>query len=126
MLKAEEQLLKEAGAISEDDIDFDWIQRWRSYAVNVTSEDVQALWANLLAGEIKSPGRFSLRTMEFLKNITKNDAKDIERVMPFIFKEGFIYRGYLGGAGDIHKRTIHKWLGWICFIICRSWVSFKI
>lgn len=113
ILKAEGQLLKESITPSDIDVDFDWMQRWRSYAMNVTAEDVQSLWANLLAGEVKSPGRYSLRTMEFLKNITKNDAKEIEKIIPFIFKEGFIYRGYLGQVkSNPHVRAINQWLEW--------------
>lgn len=113
ILKAEQELLGQEMVAPEEDIEIDWINRWRDYALNVSSDEVQALWARLLAGEVKSPGRFSFRTMEFLKNLTKHEAKEIEQIVPFIFKEGFIYRGYLESSdhGGL-ARTIHKWLNW--------------
>lgn len=113
ILKAEQELLNVKGEAPEEDVELDWINRWRDYAYNVSSDEVQLLWAKLLAGEIKSPGRFSFRTMEFLKNLTKQEAKEIEVVLPFIFKEGFIYRGFLGeGVNGNNGRAIHNWLSW--------------
>ncbi|QEW33236.1 DUF2806 domain-containing protein [Erwinia billingiae] len=113
VLKAEKVLLKDNSEPSDENVELDWVNRWRDYACNISSDEVQELWARLLAGEVKSPGKYSFRTMEFLKNITKQEAKEIEGVMPFIFKEGFIYRGYLESLHDgVLSRTIHKWLSW--------------
>ena len=38
----------------------------------------------MLAGEIKSPGSFSLRTLEFLKNISHEEALRIAKLAPFV------------------------------------------
>ena len=37
----------------------------------------------MLAGEIKFPGSFSLRTLEFLKNISHEEALKIAKLAPF-------------------------------------------
>ena len=36
----------------------------------MSSEELQTLWGRTLAGEIKSPGSYSLRTLDFLKNLS--------------------------------------------------------
>ena len=58
----------------------DWLFRWRDSASAVSHEDLQKLWGRVLASEIKSPGQFSLRTLEFLRNISQDEAKAIEKL----------------------------------------------
>jgi hypothetical protein len=36
---------------------------------------------------VKSPGRFSLRTLEFLRNLSQAEAKAIERISPFVISD---------------------------------------
>lgn len=76
-------------------IDDDWLFRWRDCASAVSSEELQNLWGLLLAGEMKSPGSFSLRTLEFLKNVAHNEAMDIAKLSRFVVEahEEFIFRG---------------------------------
>jgi len=45
-----------------------------------------------LAGEIKSPGSCSLRTLEFLKNLSQEEALRIEKVGRFVVDGNFIVR----------------------------------
>jgi hypothetical protein len=42
----------------------DWLNVFSSYAENATSETLRAHWAHVLAGEIRSPGTFSLATLQ--------------------------------------------------------------
>lgn len=113
ILKTEAELSKSNDDAPQESVDADWLYRWRDYVSKVSSDDVQHMWARILAGEIKSPGRYSYRTMEFIQNLSAHEAKEIEKVIPFIFKEGFIYRGYLTSnpKGGMY-RDIHKWLDW--------------
>ena len=46
---------------------------------------MQELWARILAGEIKQPNSFSLRTLETLKNISKEEAELYVKVSKFLF-----------------------------------------
>ena len=46
----------------------------------MSSEELQTLWGRVLAGEIKSPGTFSLRTLEFLKNTSHEEALKIAKL----------------------------------------------
>ncbi|MEN6587610.1 MAG: DUF2806 domain-containing protein [Sulfuricella sp.] len=66
--------------VPDDKPDEDWITRFFSSAQDVSSEQMQDLWGRILAGEIKKPGTYSLKTLEFIKNITKKDASLLEHV----------------------------------------------
>ncbi|MGE0093844.1 MAG: DUF2806 domain-containing protein [Alphaproteobacteria bacterium] len=69
--------------VSDEPIDPDWFSRWRSGAEDVSAEKMQQLWARVLAGEVRSPGSYSLRTLQFLSNLNQRDAQLIERIAPF-------------------------------------------
>ncbi len=83
VLFAEEELENNFTEGSEQEIDSDWFGRWRDSVEKVSSEDLQRLWAKALAGELASPGSYSLRTLEFIKNISKIEAHEISRLAPF-------------------------------------------
>ena len=57
---------------------------------DVTSEHMQRIWAKILAGEVETPGRTSLRTLSILKNMTQQDARSFEEVSRFVFGD-FIF-----------------------------------
>lgn len=78
ILNSAEQLSSEK-TISEEPVDDDWIARFFKYAEDITNEDMQKIWGKVLAGEIKQPETFSLRTLEVLRNLTKKDADILTR-----------------------------------------------
>jgi|AntDeeMetagen681_2_1112603.scaffolds.fasta_scaffold07261_2 hypothetical protein len=109
--------------VADEPIDPDWFTRWRESAKEVRSEQLQRLWARTLAGEAKSPGTYSLRTLDFLRNLTPAEAKRIEQVTPFIFSgflpkfenvdleaEGLTF-GFLLDLEDMGFLTGHSGLG---------------
>lgn len=73
------ELSKESD-IAEETPDEDWVSRFFNFAQDVSSEQMQDLWGRILAGEIKKPGTYSLRTLEFIRNITKSDASILEHL----------------------------------------------
>jgi hypothetical protein len=91
LLHAESDLENDAQQPPESAVDNDWLFRWRDSAGTVSNEELQHLWGRVLSGEVKSPGTFSLRALEFLRNISQSEAKDIERLAPFVV-EGFVHR----------------------------------
>ena len=60
-----------------------WTSRWINYAQDISSEELQKLWGKILAGEIKSPGQTSLRTLSILRDMTQKDAQDFFNLMQF-------------------------------------------
>lgn len=59
---------------SDSEFDFDWFVRFFEACSNISNEQMQKLWARILAGEVNRPGSFSLRTVETLNRITYNEA----------------------------------------------------
>jgi len=92
VIYAEEELANETQEPSSQKVSDDWLLRWRDGAAGVCSEELQSLWGKVLAGEVKSPGRYSLRTLEFVKNISQDEAKSIEKMSPFVVAD-IIFRG---------------------------------
>jgi hypothetical protein len=92
VLFAERELQADPAEPSPEAPQDDWLLRWRESAAGVSSEELQQLWGKVLAGEVKSPGRFSLRALEFLRNLSQAEALAIERISPFVFA-GIVYRG---------------------------------
>ncbi|GGA00862.1 DUF2806 domain-containing protein [Dyella caseinilytica] len=69
--------------------DEDWINRFFSAAEDVSSEQMQELWGRILSGEIKKPGSYSLKTLDFVKNLTKEDATTLEKMSKLaVFYQG--------------------------------------
>lgn len=66
--------LREDAVMATSEFDFDWFLRFFEAAGNIRAEDMQHLWAKVLAGEIKQPRSFSLRAVEVLRNMTAHEA----------------------------------------------------
>lgn len=60
---AEEELLRSQQEPSEKEVDSDWLSRWRDHAKSTNNEELRQIWARTLAGEVKSPGSYSLRLL---------------------------------------------------------------
>lgn len=80
-----EQLINEDD-VSKESVDEDWIIRFFNMAKDVSNEDIQLIWGKILAGEIKQPKSFSLRTLEVLKNISTAEAKLFEQISHYSIK----------------------------------------
>ncbi|MDT0678816.1 DUF2806 domain-containing protein [Autumnicola musiva] len=61
--------------VSDEPVDDDWIYRFFNIAEDISNEEMQLLWGRILAGEIKEPSSYSTRTLELLKNLTKEEAE---------------------------------------------------
>lgn len=67
--------LKDEPPVKDEPIDEDWKTRFFNIAEEVSNEEMQALWGRILAGEIKKPKSYSLRTLELLRNLSKEEAE---------------------------------------------------
>ncbi len=59
--------------------DHDWIARFFGSVQDVSSEEMQILWAKILAGQVERPDRTSLRTLGVLQEMDRNTAKLFEK-----------------------------------------------
>lgn len=55
--------------------DHDWTARFFNEVKDVSSEEMQLLWAKVLAGQVERPGNTSLRTLSILKNLDQSTAE---------------------------------------------------
>lgn len=77
--------------VEDSEPDHDWTARFFDCVQDVSSEDMQRLWAKVLSGEVESPGRTSLRTLDVLRNMTQEDARIFDAISGFVI-EDFILR----------------------------------
>lgn len=92
---AAEQLSQEE-TVSEEPVDEDWSTRFFNIIEDISDEEMQNLWGRILAGEVKQPKSYSLRTLELLKNLSKNEADIFTKVANFAIKSGneyFLFKG---------------------------------
>jgi hypothetical protein len=66
-------------------IDDDWLNVFERYAEDASSERMQKLWGRVLAGEIRTPGRYSLRTLRFLSEFSQADALSFSSFCESVF-----------------------------------------
>lgn len=81
-LKTRKRIVEKAASIKSDDENIsdekptdDWMARFFNTVEDITEDTMQNLWAQILAGEVKRPHSFSLRTLDILRNMTKEDAE---------------------------------------------------
>jgi len=56
------------------DVEDDWITNFFDKCRIISDDEMQSLWAKVLAGEANSPGSYSKRTVNFLGSLDKTDA----------------------------------------------------
>ena len=78
--------LKYEPPVTDEPIDEDWKTRFFNIAEEVSNEEMQALWGRILAGEIKKPKSYSLRTLDLLRNLSKEEAECFIKFGQFAIK----------------------------------------
>lgn len=61
--------------VSEEPVNEDWTTRFFDYAEDISNDEMQELWGRILAGEIKQPKSYSLRTLDIIRNLSEDEAK---------------------------------------------------
>ncbi|MCA7990414.1 DUF2806 domain-containing protein [Burkholderia cepacia] len=97
ILHAESLLHDDTQEPNDKPLNSDWLRNWRDGAARVSSDELQSLWGKILAGEVKTPGACSLRTLDFIKNLSVDEARQIEKVCPFVVDRLHIFKyGVIG------------------------------
>lgn len=98
-------------SVSEEELDEDWIVRFFNHVQDISNARVQQIWGCLLAGELKQPGSFSLRTLDTLRNMNAAEAETWSRITPYALSvlseeaDDALERGFLPeGQVQIGKR----------------------
>ena len=70
-------------AAKPDAMENDWVTNFFDKSRIVSDEEMQSLWARVLAGEANAPGTYSKRTVNFLADLDKTDAELFSRLCGF-------------------------------------------
>ena len=61
--------------VPDQEPDHDWTARFFNFIQDVSSDEIQLLWAKVLAGQIEQPGSASIRSLSILRNLDQATAK---------------------------------------------------
>lgn len=75
-------------SVENQSYDFDWFIRFYETVGNISDNEIQKIWAKILAGEINNPHSFSLKTIDVLKNIGKEEAELFNHISSKCFSFG--------------------------------------
>lgn len=70
--------------VSDDPVGDDWATRFFGYVQDVSEEDMQAIWAKILAREIEKPNSFSIRLLNLMSMLSRKEAEVIGNMAPFV------------------------------------------
>lgn len=56
-------------------LDEDWLNIFSSHAEKASTERTRQLWGRILSGEVRKPGKFSIKTLRLLSEIDKETAE---------------------------------------------------
>jgi hypothetical protein len=74
--------------VSTEPVDQDWVAQFFSCCQDVNDEQMQSLWARILAGEVAKPGSFSALTLNVVRNLGHKDAELFTRFCSFMWWDG--------------------------------------
>ncbi len=74
-----------------DSIENDWIANFFDKCRLISDEQMQALWAKLLAGEANFPGNYSKRTIDLLSSLDKTDAILFSTLCGFVWYSSNVF-----------------------------------
>ena len=78
--------------VADQPVDEDWRIRFFNKAQDISSDEMQEIWAKILAGEVSHPGKVSLRTLEILSNISKTEATIFQVACSLATSKSFIWK----------------------------------
>ncbi len=78
--------------VSAEPVDEGWKNRFFGIIEEISDEELREIWGRVLAGEIKRPKSYSLRTLETLRNLTKEEASVVVKAAPYIIGDLCLYK----------------------------------
>lgn len=83
ILQSEAYDSKQDGCLQEK-TDQGWVDDCLDGAGKAYDDDLKDYWAKLMAGEIKNPGFYSKRAIQFMKSLSKADADKIKKMCQYV------------------------------------------
>lgn len=91
-------------SVCEELVDEDWITRFFNYAQDISNEEMQLLWGRILAGEIKQSNTFSIRALEKVRSLSKDEAKVFSKIANYAIRFDDATILFKGKDEDILKK----------------------
>lgn len=85
-----QQYFVDGEQVSDEPVNQDWLNRFFNIVEDVSDAEMQQLWARILAGEVKKTKSYSLRTLEVLRNMTKEEANLFVKAKAYVIHDSFI------------------------------------
>lgn len=83
---------KEGEKVSDEPVEDGWKNRFFNIIEEISDDELREIWGKVLAGEIKKPKSYSLRTLETLRNLTREEAAIIVKAASFTIKNDCVYK----------------------------------
>jgi len=92
--RAVKDIVDQAVQISDatEELDADWLNTFADLASTKSNEDIQSLWAKILAEKIRRPSSFSLQSLQSLAGVDANDAQLIHKYLSLAINNSYIFR----------------------------------
>ena len=75
---------------AQSEIDDDWLNLFVRLSEDKSSKELQDLFGRILAGEVRRPGSFSLRTVQLISVISQKEAKLISDLLAYAIEDAVI------------------------------------
>lgn len=99
-------ILQDAPSVDPTPVDADWISHFFDAAAHVSSTEMQQLWGKILAGEVQTPGAVSLRTLNILRTISKEEAELFSAYLSFVIKSEGSY--FIWSESEVYRAEPHR------------------
>ena len=87
--------------------DHDWTARFFEYVQDVSEEDVRRIWARILAGEVRTPGRVSLRTLSILRNMSRLEAELFSEAMRYVIDDFIVWKHCVRSSDKLKQNDFY-------------------
>jgi hypothetical protein len=99
--------------VSDEPVDRDWVFRFFDGCKDVSNEELQKLWAQLLASEVTAPKSCSRKTLSILRDMSLGDAITFKKVCSLAWEtEGDYFIPYDNNFTASSQFEIYKIMYW--------------
>ena len=92
-----------------DTINDDWLNTFETEARQISTEEMQAYFGKILAGEIRKPGSYSRRTVKILGSLDHNVASHFLRLCSLSISFQLQYIGVPSLGGDAAQNALEEY-----------------
>ena len=94
---------------TDDTISDDWLNTFEAEARQKSTEEMQALFGKILAGEIRKPGTFSMRTVKILGSLDQNVATHFARLSSMCISTHFVDARVCSLGGNAGSNALQEY-----------------